>query len=314
MLTVEVLRQNAIFANLTDEQFAAIAQMSMNDEQTVIGTRIGELHGQYDKDIFGVTGIKKNDGEKSYEYTKRVLNHYKSSLEATTDLQSKLDAANNQIVELTKKIEDGEGDTAIRQQLKDAKAQVVQLQDQLKTNETKFAKERAALESSVKDVHVDYAFKSATTGLKFKAGIPESVQRTMLNVAKSEVLAKGTPDFIDDGNGGKKLVFRGTDGNILNNVKNNLNPYTVQELIMETSLKDIIDSGKQQTGGGTGPIGNGGTGSVILDLSGVKNQVEADKLIEAHLLASGVTRDSSEFAEQSMKLRTENNVSELPLR
>lgn len=84
---------------------------------------------------------------------------------------------------------------------------------------------------------------------------------------------------------------------------------------METSLKDVVDTGRQQTGGGTGGFGSGsgGTGGT-LDLSGIKSQVEADKAIEAHLLANGLTRDSQEFSDQSMQLRTENNVASLPIR
>ena len=31
--------------------------MSRNDENETIGTRIGALHGQYDADVFGITGI-----------------------------------------------------------------------------------------------------------------------------------------------------------------------------------------------------------------------------------------------------------------
>ena len=313
MLTIEMLRQSAALASLTDAQFSAIAEMSRNDEQTVIGTRIGELHGQYDQDVFGVTGIKKKDGEKSYDYTKRVLNQYKTDLEATKGLQTQLNQANAKVAELTKKIEDGEGDATLRQQLKDTKAQVTQLQEQLTAKTAEFANEKAKLEGNIKSVHVDYAFAAATAGLKFKAGIPESVQRTMLGAAKAEVLSKGTPDFVDDGNGGQKLVLRGADGNILNNAKNNLNPYTVAELIMETSLKDIIDTGKQQTGTGTGSQQQQQqTG--VLDLSGIRTQLDADKAIESYLLSTGLTRDSAEFSEQSMQLRQENNVSELPLR
>ena len=307
-----MLRQSTALTGLTDAQFSAIAEMSRNDEQTVIGTRIGELHGQYDQDIFGVTGIKKNDGEKSYDYTKRVLNQYKTDLEATKGLQTQLNQANAKVAELTKKIENGEGDAALRQQLKDTKAQVTQLQEQLTAKTAEFAAEKAKLEGNIKSVHVDYAFAEATAGLKFKAGIPESVQRTMLGAAKAEVLSKGTPDFVDDGNGGQKLVLRGADGNILNNAKNNLNPYTVAELIMETSLKDIIDTGKQQKGTGTGNQQQQQTG--VLDLSSIRTQLDADKAIETYLLSTGLTRDSAEFSEQSMQLRQENNVSELPLR
>lgn len=315
MLTIEMLRQSSALTGLTDDQLNAIAEMSRNDENTVIGTKIGALHGQYDADILGITGIKKKDGEKSYDYAKRVLGEYKTKAESTKTIQTQLTAAQAQVAELQSKLEKGAGDETLKQQLKDVKAQVTQLQTQLQTKETEFNTKKAEFDKTIKDMHVDYAFQAATAGLKFKSGITEPIQKTLLNAAKAEVLAKGTSDFIEDGQGGKKLVIRGADGNILNNPKNNLNPYTMQELVMETSLKDVIDTGRQQTGGGTGGFGSGsgGTGGT-LDLSGIKSQVEADKAIEAHLLANGLTRDSQEFADQSMQLRTENNVASLPIR
>ena len=315
MLTIEMLRQSSALTGLTDDQLNAIAEMSRNDENTVIGTKIGALHGQYDADILGITGIKKKDGEKSYDYAKRVLGEYKTKAESTKTIQTQLTAAQAQVAGLQSKLEKGAGDETLKQQLKDAKAQVTQLQTQLQTKETEFNTKKAKFDKTIKDIHVDYAFQAATAGLKFKSGITEPIQKTLLNAAKAEVLAKGTPDFIEDGQGGKKLVIRGADGNILNNPKNNLNPYTMQELVMETSLKDVIDKGRQQTGGGTGGFGSGsgGTGGT-LDLSGIKSQVEADKAIEAHLLANGLTRDSQKFADQSMQLRTENNVASLPIR
>lgn len=315
MLTIEMLRQSSDLAGLTDNQLNAIAEMSRNDENTVIGTKIGALHGQYDTDILNTTGIKKKDGEKSYDYVKRVLGEYKTKVESAKTIQTQLTAAQAQVAELQSKLEKGAGDETLKQQLKDAKAQVTQLQTQLRTKETEFNTKKAEFDKTIKDTHVDYAFQAATAGLKFKSGITEPIQKTLLNAAKAEVLAKGTPEFVKDDRGGKKLVIRGVDGNILNNPKNNLNPYTLQELVMETSLKDVIDTGRQQTGGGTGGFGSGsgGTGGT-LDLSGIKSQVEADKAIEVHLLANGLTRDSREFADQSMRLRTENNVASLPIR
>lgn len=317
MLTIDMLRQNSALAGLTDVQVNAIAEMSRNDENTVIGTKIGALHGQYDTDIFSITGIKKNDSEKSYDYAKRVLNEYKTKAGSTQDLQQKLDAANKKVTDLEKKIESGEGDAALRQQLKDTKAQVSQLQSQLQIKETEFNTQKKELEDNIKNVHIDYAFQAAVSGLKFKSGITDNVQNVLLKSAKAEVLTKGTPDFIDDGQGGKKLVLRGQDGNILNNPKNNLNPYTLQELILETSLKDVIDTGRQQIGGGTGGQGGqggqGGSG-VTLDLSSVKSQVEADKAIETYLLHTGLTRDSQEFADKSLEIRNDNNISQLPIK
>lgn len=314
MLTVEMLKQNTSLAGLTDAQLTAIATMSQNDENTVIGTKIGALHGQYDADILSITGVKKNDGEKSYDYAKRVLTEYKTQIASTATIQAQLANANKEVEKLKQKLADGAGDEQLKQQLKDAKAQVAQLQTQLTTKEEEFKNNLKELEKKNLETRVDFAFETATSGLKFKDGITDAVKKILLDSAKAEVLAKGTPDFIDDGKGGKKLVFRGTDGNVINNPKNNLNPYTIEELVAESSIKDVIDTGIQQQGGGTKPVVTTSPNATILDFSNIKNQVDADKAIEAHLLANGLTRDSVEFAEQSMQLRADNKVSELPIR
>ena len=298
MLTIEVLKQNSVLSGLSDDILSAISEMSKNDENTVIGNKIGALHGQYDADILSVTGVSKKDGEKSYDYAKRVLADYKGKVES-----------------LQKQIEKGSNDAELKQQLKDAKALETQLRSQLSEKENELVNAKSDYDKQLKSVHVDYAFNAATSGLKFKSGITEAVAKTLVNAAKSEVLSKGTPDFVDDGNGGKSLVFRDASGNILTNPANNLNPYSVSELLMSTSIKDVIDTGRKQNGTGTSatttPAGNS---AGTFDLSGVRTQVEADKAIEAHLLANGLTRDSSEFSDKLMQIRTENNVSELPIR
>lgn len=313
MLTVDMLRQNGVLAGLTDDQFNAIAIMSQNDENTVIGAKIGALHGQYDTDILGITGINKNQGEKSYDYLKRILNDYKTQITSTATIQAQLANAKTEIETLKQKLADGAGDETLKQQLKDAKKLASDLQTQLTQSVTNLANQKAEYEKQIKGIYVDNAFSEAVSGLKFKAGITEGIKTVLLNAAKAEVLAKGTPDFIDN-NGTKTLVYRDTAGNVLNNPANNLNPFTTQELLMQTSIKDVIDTGIQQHGGGTGPIQRHNTNVTVLDLTGAKTQVDADKIIESYLLSNGLTRDSAEFATQSMQLRTENKVNELPIR
>lgn len=311
MLTVEMLRQNGALSGLTDAQLTAIAEMSSNDENAVIGTRIGTLHGQYDADIFGITGIAKNQGEKSYDYAKRVLNDYKAQIASTTTIQAQLANAKNEIATLKQKLADGAGDETLKQQLKDAKALATQLQQQLTQQASDSAKQKETYEKQIKDIYVDSAFREAVSDLKFKAGITDGIKAVLINAAKAEVLAKGEPDFIES-NGKKVLVFRDKDGNVLNNPANNLNPFTASELLMQTSLKDVIDPGKKQNGGGTG--GNGGNGGNLFDLLGAKTQLEVDKAIENHLLAEGLTRDSAEFADRFASMRADNNVAQLPIR
>jgi hypothetical protein len=287
--------------------------MSQNDENSVIGTKIGALHGQYDADIFGITGIVKNQGEKSYDYAKRVLNDYKNQIASTATIQAQLANAKKEVETLKQKLADGAGDDQLKQQLKDAKALASQLQQQLTQQTAELTKQKETYEAQIKSIHVDNEFNNAISGLTFKSGITDGIKNVLLKAAKAEVLTKGTPDFIE-ANGTKILVFRDAAGNVLNNPANNLNPFTVKELLMQTSIKDVIDLGRQQQGGGTQPPSGQETHVTILDLSGAKTQVDADKVIENYLLGNGLTRDSAEFAQQSMTLRNENNVSQLPIR
>lgn len=314
MITIEMLNQSESLKGLTDAQKLAITTLSSNDEATVIGTKIGALHGQYDADILSISGISKADGEKTYDYLKRVLGDYKTRLDGTKTLSAQLEAQKNKVTELEARLAAGGSDESVKQQLKDARHQVTQLQTQLtaKTEELDNAKKN--YEKKEKDLQVGFAFTNATANIKFKADVSEPVKKILLAAAKDEILAKGTPDFVDDGKGGKKLVLRDAAGNTLNNPKNNLNPYTIEELVMETSLKDVIDTGKQQPGGGTKPNQSSDHRTVNLDLSTAKTQQEADVQIENYLLSTGLTRDNVEFGNKALEIRNENNVSNLPIR
>lgn len=314
MITIEMLNQSESLKSLTDAQKLAITTLSSNDEATVIGTKIGALHGQYDADILSISGISKADGEKTYDYLKRVLGEYKTKLDGTKTLSAQLEAQKKKVTELETKLAAGGSDEAVKQQLKDARHQVTQLQTQLTAKTGELDKAKKDYEKKEKDLQVGFAFTNATAGIKFKADVSEPVKKILLAAAKDEILAKGTPDFVDDGKGGKKLVLRDAAGNTLNNPKNNLNPYTIEELVMETSLKDVIDTGKQQPGGGTKPNPSPDHRTVNLDLSAAKTQQEADIQIENYLLSTGLTRDNVEFGNKALEIRNENNVSSLPIR
>lgn len=300
-LSIDILKANQVLASLTNDQLTAIVELSTNDEATVIGQKIGALHGQYDADVKALTGLDKNQGEKSYDYVKRVLGAYK---EDVTKLQTEK-------TDLEAKVASSSGDAALKQKLADVEKRLTDAQALIDTNKTSLEAKTKEYEDALRNVHVDYAFAQATSGLKFKAGIPESVQSVLVNNAKTEILTKSKPEFIEV-NGTKSLVFRDANGNVMNNPENKLNPFTAKELILTTSLKDVLDFGKQQSGAGTNNLKTGG--STTLDFTGVKNQVEADDMIGQHLLSVGLTRGSAEFAAKQMEIRNENNVSSLPIR
>lgn len=310
-LTAEVLRANADLAALSDEQLSIIAEMSRNDENTVIGTRIGELHGQYDNDVLSVTGIAKNQGEKSYDYVKRVLGEYKQKAAGTEALNTQITELKTQIEGYKKTIEAGKGNEAIAQQLRDAQKQLADTQALFEAKNKEWQGKYDTLNTQYQQSLIDAEFGKALQGMKFKSIYPESVQKTLIESAKRTVLASAKPDWVEE-NGERKLVFRDAAGNIMTNQENRLNPFTPGELL-QRELKDVLDTGRRQTGTGTQGQQDGQGGNTSVDLTGVTNQVDADNVISKHLMALGYTRGSKEFSDEALKIRKENGVDKLPI-
>lgn len=311
MLTVEMLRGNAALAGLTDEQLNSIAVMSQNDENTVIGNRIGALHGQYDTDILSISGITKNEGEKSYDYMKRVMTGYKSVAASADTLKTEITGLKAEKEKLQKQLESGSADVTLKQALKDTEARLSQAQNKYETSKTELENTKKSYEAKIKDIQVDYAFDKAIAGMTFKADVDDSVKAVLLKDAKQQVLAKGTPDFVEI-NGVRTLVFRDANGLTLNN-PTNLAPLTISEMLSNVeSLKSILGTGT--AGAGTRTVPPTPTTDPVLQMSQARSQVEADNIIEKYLMDKGYTRYSKEFITESTKLRAQYNVDKLPIR
>lgn len=308
-LTAVLLRANAALAGLSDEQIAAIEELSRNDENTVIGTRIGELHGQYDKDVLTVTGIAKIQGEKSYDYVKRVLGDFKQKAAGVELLNQTISTLQTEIEGYKKTIAEGKGNEEVAKQLRDAQKQLSDTQALFEQKNKEWEDKYTILNTQYQTSLIDGEFDKALTGMKFKSIYPESVQRTLIDSAKRTVLSTAKPDWLEE-DGVKKLVFRDATGNIMTNPENRLNPFTPGELLRK-ELKEVLDMGRQQAGAGTKPHQTGG--SSTFDLTGATTQVVADEMISKHLMSQGFTRGSKEFADEAQKIRTENGVDKLPV-
>lgn len=306
-LDSSTIKANALLATLTDEQVGALVTLSTNDEQTVIGAKIGALHGQYDTDILTVTGIAKNQGEKSYDYTKRVLTDYKTKLAGFATAEADLAKLKTEKADLETKLAAGAGDALIKQQLTDATTKLQQLQGAYDADKVAFEDEKVKLTSALHTTKVENHFDNAIAGLKFKATIPDSVKSVLLKNVKQELLSTTKPEFTATGD----LIFRDANGAIMSNPSNKLNPFTAAELISK-ALVDVIDLGRQQPGGGSGPVKPGEV--TIIDISAAKTQIEADEIIQKHLLAGGMLRTDQNFGAEQNKLRKEHGVEKLPIR
>lgn len=310
-LTKAVLLANAVLAGLSEEQVTAIEELSKNDENTVIGAKIGELHGQYDNDVLAVTGIAKNQGEKSYDYVKRVLGDFKTKASGADALNKKITDLETEIAGYKKTIEEGKGSEAIAQQLRDAQKQLADTQKLFETEKAAWETKYTDLNTQYQNTLIDGEFSKALQGMKFKAIYPESVQKTLIDSAKRTVLNTAKPDWVEE-NGEKKLIFRDASGNIMTNKENKLNPFTAGELL-KNELKEVLETGRNVPGAGTSGNGTGGNGSATIDLTGVTTQVAADERIAKHLMTLGYTRGTKEFSDEALKLRQENGVDKLPL-
>jgi hypothetical protein len=121
-------------------------------------------------------------------------------------------------------------------------------------------------------------------------------------------------EFVDDGKGGQRLVFKDANDAIMRNAEKQLEPYTIGDLLMkELKQMGVLDEGRQQQGGGTKtPKVTTTDQGIVIDLTGVRTQVEAQELIAQTLMKQGLTNGSKAFQEAQTKAWKDNNISSLP--
>lgn len=312
-LTTELLRANATLAGLSEEQINAVVEMSRNDETAVIGQKTGEIYGGLDADILAASGIAKNGTEKTYDYAKRVIGEIKGQ---AGNSQSQIAELTREKARLEKALSEG-ADAETRKALNKANADLANVTKEYTELKTKYDNSEAEHQKALFGLKLDGEFAKATAGLKFKADLPASVTSVILAQAVEKVKSL-SPEYIDDGNGGKVLAFN-ENGTTMRNPENNLRPYTATELVAkELKAMGVLDEGRKQTGAGTDPNAGrqGGTGGTIADLSGARTRDEAHEILAKQLMSQGMLNGSKEFEEAMSKAWKENweTLKALPIR
>ena len=312
-LTTELINGNAILNALTDEQKAIIIEMSRNDEASVIGQKTGEIYGGLDADILAASGIAKNGTEKTYDYAKRVIGEIKEKAGKLDESLKQIDALSAEKARLEKVIADGGADAETKRQLTQAQTDLASVTKSFTELKAQYDEQKENHVKELFGIKLDSEFSRATSGLKFRADIPQNVTDVIVSQAIAKV--KGMyPEYIDDGKGGKILAFKDAEnGAIIRNPEKNLNPYTASELVeKELKTMGVLESGRKQGGAGTKPQGGNGSGSI--DIAGARTQDEAYEAIASSLMAQGMTIGSNEFETAMSKAWAANNVKSLPLR
>lgn len=314
MITREMLTADTVLGSLTEEQMNAICTLSKNDEDAVIGGRFREVYNQLDETIARETGIARNGDEKTYNYLERAAKALAAKANSVEGLNVKINELTRERDKFKKAVEEGAADEQLKKQLAQAQADLDNVRKQYDTLKTESDTMKVQHAQELMGLQVDNEIRSAMGGIKFKAEFPQAVTDTIVNQAIAKI--KGMkPEFIDDGKGGKVLVFKGDDDAIMRNPDNHLNPFTAGELITkELKTMGIVDEGRQAAGAGSKPNagGAGGAGAVV-DITMARTQTEAQEIIARTLMQQGLVNGSDEFQAKMDEAWRENNVASLPI-
>ena len=309
MITADILKANEHLAKLTDEQISSIVTLSTNDVNAEIGKKIGELYRQLDTTIDTSTGIARNGDEKTYNYLERAIKELKGGMPNADEMKGKIKTLTEEKTRLEALISEGSKDTETAKLLNQAKAELKSTKDLYIGLQTKLDEQAKTHKTELFGLRVENELTNALNGLKFKAEIPANVTKTFVNAAISKV--KGlNPDYVDDVNGGKRLVFRDSNGVAISN-PTNLAPYTAAELL-GNELKDIIAI-KGAKGTGT-QVDGGGSNNDTVTIGNARTQQEAMTIISKSLCAQGLTAGSKEYQTKLDAAWAENKVKSLPVK
>jgi uncharacterized small protein (DUF1192 family) len=314
MITVEMLNTQQDLVGLTDAQKQAIALLSKNDEEMVIGNRFREVYNRLDESIAKETGIARNGDEKTYNYLERAARELAAKANSVSGLNERITTLTAERDRLKKALEDGTADDKLKKDLAQALKDLDSVKGQYNTLKTDYDKAKAEHLAEMENYRIDTEVARVTGSIKFKAELPESATSVLMQQAISKVKAL-KHDYIDDGKGGKQLVFLDATDTVMRNPEKQLNPYTIGDLITkELKTMGVLDEGRRQNGLQTTPpkVVNTENG-IVIDVTGAKTRTEATEMITQALLKQGIINGSKEFQEAMTQAWKDNNIAALPM-
>lgn len=306
-----MLNGDAVLNALTDEQRNAIVTMSKNDEEVVIGNRFREVYNQLDATIARETGIARNGDEKTYLYLERAARELAGKATAADALTTKVSELTKERDKLQKAIAEGGADEQLTKQLTQAKKDLANVTSQYTSLKADYDKAQAQHESELLGIRIDNELAIARGAVKVKGDLPQQVTDAIMRQVVDSIKAM-SPEYIDDGNNGKRLVFKDSTGAIIRNKEKQLQPITAGDLLArELKTMGILDEGRQAAGAGTQPPTKGGE-SVPVDVTQARTQTEAQDIIARQLMKQGMVNGSKEFQTAMTAAWKDNNISALP--
>jgi len=274
---IKALQEAGYTVRDKDQETSFLKNYSDTEIEKRIKSRIKEVHTSYDNDFYEVTGQRRSDDEKSYDFFKRTY----------TKLKDKADSAdilNQQIQDLNNKMRDGAGDETLKNQIKSLEKKH---QEALKTWET----EKTGILNEHNKSRVGDTLTSLVDGMKFKQDIPETIRKTYVNAVKNELQSKG---IIHDG----VLKFKDEEGTILVD-RITLTPVTAADLLKDR-LAEVLDVGGKS---GTGSKGSESkeTGELVPPDSALISDDELTVWLLDEFAKRGITKNDARNHEDYRK-------------
>jgi hypothetical protein len=220
-----------------------------------------------------------------------VINETRQSVESS--YKEKVNAFASEIEELKSQLKDGLKDektkemiAAIEKERDDYKAKHGNFEKVLSEREKEWEQKYTTVNNEYTDFKKKAELKSSIPG-NFKKEYTKDYIDFKINKVISDVFAKF--DVIEKNNEGK-TILKNTE---------QFKQVVADDYFAE-ALKDVIDTGVVQTGGGGKPVKV--NGSSELQFAGTETKPEMLKAIEEHLLSSGISKTDTSFGAKYTEL------------
>lgn len=295
MLTQEIIKSNPLLSVLSDDQINAIAEMSKNDESSVISKKTSTIYNNLDENLLKVSGITRNGDEKSYDYLTRVVEELKAKADHTPlteeieSLKSQLEGKTTPDKALLDKI------ASLESELNPLRTSNIELKNHLSAKDAEY-------QNKLNEYKFDSMFNSAASGIQFandNKELNKVLIESTINQIKSEYTFVNEPDgsgyFLDKGN------------NKVLNKQNDLRPSTASDLLIDRlSSLGVLKEQRNQKGGGSGiqPPGSGRKGQY-------STKEEAIKGVKEQLAKDGITVFDTQYNDALQKGLSEVGYNEI---
>lgn len=303
MLTNEKLEKIEELKGLTPEQINAIAELSKNDENIVIGEKTRAFWDGLDKDILDITGKPRPESEKSYDFHKKVLSEYKTNAEKAKELETKIITLTESNKELEEKAKAGITDEILKTKYETLNKDYTLLQEKVVNKEKEFAAKETELQNKQHEFFRQLKFNEATKGIDLNIS-DDRLKSLAIADAQNNVLNKYQINFNE--NGVEEIRTKDDKKEIV------LNPTTLKPLglndVLQIELTPYLKGKKVGLGSGNT------TPSNLVGFGAAKTRAEAMDKIEEGLLAKGLIKNSEEYKTALNEEIKNEAYSSLPLK